>query len=507
MKTRTYSQGSAFSVVSLFLSVIMLGLPLIFTNGYYNITETKAVFYYVCAVLLLMFSVFSWTVNRITLPEEHKLKRLKPNILDISMLAFGIFVFLSGILSQYSADVWTGISARYQGVITVLLYIAVYFAVSRDYRFSQGFLFCCIGALSIVSIIGVLNCFDIDLLGIYSYLSPENKRIYISTIGNINFYSSYMCLLLPLVLCGFCSTKGAVSRVIYTVSLIMTSFGMMVSGSESFVIGFVFSVLVFPFFLMKETEKLKRFLFGIIIILLSAQLFKLIYSLAPVKNVKIPKLLLFILHPAITALLIVICLAVILILHKNEGSIKYIKIVYIVAFTAILLTIVLLFILANTRGIGELNKYFKISDRWGTRRGGTWKQCISLFGDFSLKEKLFGIGPETLYRFLEAKGSQAGKSLDQAHNEYLQYLLTTGIFGLLSYISVIICTSITVVRKLKNDVFAVALFLGLVAFWFQGIVNMAQPFTTPVMYLYISVIGGMYCNKSNKINLSRAEQL
>jgi len=88
--------------------------------------------------------------------------------------------------------------------------------------------------------------------------------------------------------------------------------------------------------------------------------------------------------------------------------------------------------------------------------------------------------------------------MDKTHNEYLQYLLTTGIFGILSYISVIVTVLISVIKKLKSNALAVGLLSGLIAYWIQAAVNIAQPFTTPIMYIYIACIGGLLYNERSK---------
>ncbi len=483
---------SVLSVTGIFLSALIFGLPLVYTNGYYNITETKSGFYYGVSIVFLfvtlIFSIIRFSLDKKGENSEKVSLRLYP--MDTALLVFGFFVLMSGILSQYQSDVWLGGASRYQGVITVLLYIAVYFAVSRNYSFSQLFLIAAIVSFSLVCIIAVLNCFNIDLLGIYKYIPAYYKTMFISTIGNINFYSSYLCLIFPLVLCGFCSTREILSRVIYTCALVIGACGMVVSGSESFVIGFVFSVLIFPFFLMKDSEKLKKFLIGVLIILMSAQLFRLVFELVSEKNSVIARLMEFILSPVVTALIFVICISIIFVLHKFPEKRNAVKLTYYIAFAVFMSGIILLFILANTRGLGELDIYFRFSDSWGSYRGGIWKQCIEVYSSLSVKDKLFGVGIESAYRVLQDNLMNSGLNLDQAHNEYLQYLLTTGVFGLISYLGVIITTVVTVVKNQRNNTFVIALLCGLIAFWFQGLVNIAQPFTTPIMYVFISMIGG-----------------
>ena len=69
--------------------------------------------------------------------------------------------------------------------------------------------------------------------------------------------------------------------------------------------------------------------------------------------------------------------------------------------------------------------------------------------------------------------------------------MTTGAFGLTAYLSVIGTTVYTVIKKLRSSTLAVALLTGLISYWMQATVNIAQPFTTPIIYIYIACIAGM----------------
>lgn len=489
------------SAVGIYLSLAFFGLPLIVTDGYFNITETKSRFFYIVSIALIIctavygvFRAFSEKNKGFSLSEKLK----KPSATDISLLIFAGFVLMSSALSSYQKDVWWGGSSRYQGAVTVLLYILVYFIVSRGYGNSQGFLFSAVAAFSLVCIIGVFNCFDIEILGFYDELPDNYKSAYVSTIGNINFYSSYICLLFPLVMCGFCQTKEKLSVIVYSFALVTGSLGMMVTSSESFVIGFVLSMVIIPLFLSGDVAKLKKYLLGTLTVVISSQIFNLIYSLSEEKNVEISELLSIFVRPYVAAVIAAVCISVYFLLDKKPDTVKVVKKIYIVFLCVGFTGTVICFALSNTVGIGSLDGYFKITEEWGTYRGLIWKQCIEAYSEFSFGEKLFGIGPEALYRVVETAEVFGERKLDQAHNEYLQYLLTTGTFGLLSYLSVILSITVTVVKRLRHNTLAIGAFAALVSYWVQAIVNIAQPFTTPIMYLYIALIGGMLLWENKK---------
>lgn len=483
------------SSVIIYLVLLMFGLPLIVTDGYFNITETKSVYFYVLSIFLIVAAGFFASKNKegTQTGESSLIRRAQLSHMDKAMLVFCFFVFLSALFSSHP-DVWLGVSSRYQGFITVLIYVVVYFIISRNFTSAQSFLLFSVLAFSVVSVIGVLNCFDIDVFGLYDGINANYKTMFLSTIGNINFYSSYICLLMPLVVSGFCLSDAKISRGVYTVALVIGSLGMMVTSSESFVVGFASSLMIMPLFFYNRIHRFKRYLISLIIIVLSSQAYMLVYKSYGEANLAVSKMLSVFVNPFVAATVIVLCLGAYFIACKAPKGIGIMKKVYPVLLGAFVLGICLSFILANTVGIERFNGLFKITSEWGTYRGKIWNFCVNEFFGFGLKDKLFGIGPESLNYITAGAKLFEGKSLDQAHNEYLQYLMTTGIFGLGAYLGVIGTTIYTVIKKLRESTLAVALLAGLISYWMQAAVNIAQPFTTPIVYIYIACIAGMARN-------------
>lgn len=483
------------SAVIVYLVFLMFGLPLVVTDKYFNITETKSVYFYILSIALVAATGFFDSKSReLSKPtEESFLKRVALSPMDTAMIVFCGFVFLSAIFSG-RPDVWIGVSSRYQGFITILLYVAVYFIVSRNFTAAQSFLLFSVLSFSIVCILGVLNCFDIDIFGFYDGINKNYKTMFLSTVGNINFYSSYICLLMPLVVSGFCLSDGKISRGVYTTALIIGSVGMMVTSSESFVVGFASSIMIMPLFFYGRLHRFKRYLISLIIIVLSSQAYMLVYRIHGQGNIAVSALLSVFVYPAVAVIVVTLCLVSYLIACKAPAGINVMKKVYPALLVIFVVGICTCFILANTVGIEPFDEYFRITSEWGTYRGKIWRFCVKSFLAFDIKDKLFGVGPESLSYVTAGAKLFEGKSLDQAHNEYLQYLMTTGIFGLAAYLGVIGTTIYTVIKKLKDSTLAVALLAGLISYWMQATVNIAQPFTTPIVYIYIAFIAGMARN-------------
>ncbi len=482
------------SSVIYYLVGIMFGLPLIFTDGYFNITETKSIYFHIISIALIAYVVSGGSKSKKSASAEGcrgSLAKISLSVTDKAMAFFCAVMLVSCIFAKYS-DCWLGLSSRYQGFYTILIYTVIYFIISRNFTSAQGFLFFAVFAFSIVCVLGVLHCYGIDPLGLYNGIGESYKTSFLSTVGNINFYSSYMCLLMPLVVCGFCLSEGKISRTVYTVALVLGSFGMMVTSSESFVVGFGSSLLIMPLFFYSRPHRLKRFLISIVVIVLSSQVYMLIYNLSGKGNIAVSRLLKILVNPYISSAIIIGCVLAFLIVHKFPDKIKILKILYPLCLVAFVLSVGICFILANTVGLPRFNGAFKITSEWGTYRGKIWRFCVKTYlYEYSFKEKLLGTGLETLQKVTASAKLFERKSLDQAHNEYLQYLMTTGIAGLSAYIGVIGSVIYTVVRKLKESTLAVALLTGLISYWMQATVNIAQPFTTPIVYVYITCIAGM----------------
>ena len=496
MKTKLRkTEESCLSVwVRNFLTAIMLGLPLIVTNAYFNITETKYVYYIVCAVFLIVPCLSYVFKDLKKAKEKGEIPNRKEGFttIDWTVTAFGVSVLASALFSSHPADAFLGLTARYQGAVTVAVYILVYYIVSRNYSLRQNYLFFAVAAFCIVSILGVLNCFDIDPLGFYNNLRSDYKTIFVSTIGNINFYSAYFCLLFPLVICGYSLTKKKVSRVVYSFALVTGTFGMMVTASESFAVGFCISMLIIPLFFFSDRKKILYFLQSVAIITVASQLFNFVYDKAEATNITLSKAITVFLRPEISVTVLILSIVLYIVIHLFPDKLKLFEKMYIALLILLVLAGATLFALSNTVGLGRLDSYLRLTGDWGTYRGTIWRFCLRAYREFSVKDLLFGIGPECLQHLNFESAVFGNKAIDQAHNEYVQYIMTTGIFGIVSYAGIIFATALTVIKKLRYSTLAVGLFAGLTAYWIQAAVNLAQPFTTPIMYLYIAAIGGMW---------------
>ena len=151
----------------------------------------------------------------------------------------------------------------------------------------------------------------------------------------------------------------------------------------------------------------------------------------------------------------------------------------------------------NIQRYGALADYLEFNGSWGTNRGYVWQATWKAFGDLPFIKKLVGYGPDTfrmfaLDFFYDELAAATGQRFDNAHNEYLQYLVTIGWLGLLSYLLFLVSMGLQMVRGMVRNPCAAGLFVAVLCYLAQAVVNINLPIVTPMVWLLLSCGGAVY---------------
>jgi O-antigen ligase len=146
----------------------------------------------------------------------------------------------------------------------------------------------------------------------------------------------------------------------------------------------------------------------------------------------------------------------------------------------------------NASGFGALGRYLVIDDRWGTNRGFVWKACLKFWNDLPFVKKLIGYGPETfgilaVQEYYQEMVSLTGYVFDNAHNEYLQYLVTIGVGGLFFYVGSLLTGCARMLKAREKSPYCAAAACAVLCYAAQATVNLCIPIATPVMWLLLSI--------------------
>lgn len=482
-------------VTAIYLFVVFLGLPLVIHRGYFDITEAKYVFFllvsgaYVFLTLLLFF-----IGRRAVLPfAPNKALRVPDIGMGLFLLAFVVGSLLSG-----EPGALLGLGARYQGVLTALCYALVYACVSRNFYFPKlSFLGLIIG-FSLACVLAVLNDFGLDPLHMVRALPEEQRWQFVSTIGNTNFYSAYLGTLLPVLLTGWCFAKRRFYQISCGLALLCGFAGMLPSASESFMLALLTGLWLLPLLLMQYPRALRRLFMALIAMAVTLAGLRLIRLFVPTLHF-LSFSLRALTHPATLLLLGLASGCLLLLLAKREAPINGRRVYLLVSLGLVALGIGFI-VLRNTvfaaQSFGRLDRFIRLNEDWGTDRGRIWVYCLDAFRSFSPLEMIFGKGPCFLALYDIQHPLFADAILDTAHNEYLQYLLTIGIAGLLGYCALLVGTVSAAYKHAKESPLALALIVGIFAYAAQAIVNIAQPASTPILFLLLGMAAGCAGQKS-----------
>jgi hypothetical protein len=481
---------AATMLTTVYLCALFLGLPLVFGDFYFNITETKQ-YYFLCTsgvyLLLLLFA-------RIALPPDYGVRRARVDIHPAVIALFSFFAvsLVGSFISRYPGEAFYGENNRYQGLLTLFCYACLVFALSRreiDLRWPErAYLL----AAGIVSLLGLLHHFGADPIGFYEDLSASDQGRFLSTIGNANFFGSYMVLSFSVAI-GYClraSTRK--SRAFAVLSLALVSFGSLIAGSDSVVLGLLAVAALAPLLLFSDAAALRRLPLGWVVFFLCAFVFGQIAALLP-SATYLSSFVTKLSRPSVSLPLAAAAFALWLALRRTKPerlsrAIRPYAITLLSALLAGALILVLLNTVLRELPLGSFARYLRFSESWGTDRGKIWTFVLRLYAKLPVAQQFFGASSGALFHADAVSPLFPDAALDTAHNEYLQYLVTNGALGLMSYLAALAFTIRAGVRRSKYEPIYRGLTLAVMAYAAQAAVNIAQPMTTPIFFVLLGIL-------------------
>lgn len=486
---------TAERVASVGVFALLALYPVILTDKYFNITITRYLFFTITSSLFFALCLILKT-NTISKPEKLDKSMLSGiSRADIFFTAYVVVSVFSTIFSDYGAAAVSGGAGRRMGLLMIISMYFAYLFISKFYRIKEyEFLF--FGAVgAFMGLFGMLQYIGLDPLGLLDGLSELDSVRFVSFMGNINIYSSFICIVLPLAMYMFCFSEGRKSA-FWLFVVFATFIGFMTTISDSGYLGLGAALVVLAVLTAKEKKTFQKFFLTVITLLISAGIFDFIWRLfgdpehpssVPNDIIKDPKVVL-----AGTVVCAVIIIAINFI-NITEKAFKYIRrfiIIAAVALAAVCIALVLWVTLTDMEidpnGVG---KYFKLSKTWGNGRGFAWSRLLEIYAELPLHKKLIGTGPDTIAYEMVSRHNEEMQELfgfyyDNAHNELIQYLVTLGLFGMLSYVC-LVGSAVRSSLKAENMV-SKAMILPIVAYFAQSLVNISQPMTTPLFFVFLA---------------------
>lgn len=495
---------------------MMLGVfPFYYQNGYYDMGDAKYLFFRNVTLGMLALVLVSF-VCTLLVERGKNMKRPQLSLMDRIVLAYMAAALISWILSPYSAEAWTGSSGWYMGLLSQLLFVGIYFCVSR-FGSDRKWVLWLTGVSGMLTFaFGYLHRFGVDPLGLYEGI-PERRRSFLGTIGQPTWYSSYVCIALSMMM-GFYiirfweDTSQAKKERLLTAGFLFLGFCSAVTqNSDSIYIGIGLAFVFLLWYALGALRIWKQYMEVVLTAVLAAKITGILRTVFAERARKLDRLSLIVTNGKIGW---VILAAAVLIYaaacwtenrpaawrEKGRVWVYRFRIVFFAVLFLAACSVPVLMWLVTTGRITEKSDfwiqtgYLAYNEGWGTGRGRTWSYCVRVFAEYSPVMKLFGCGPDALdfyssaYHAEELRSMWGGQKLTNAHNEWLNALIDYGIVGAVSYISVFAAAFIRSVINRKNQPYLIALGTAVLALAGHNFFCYQQAVCTPLIFIIIGMI-------------------
>ena len=501
-----FAQITALLVLTLFCVHPLVISP----DTYYNITITKLISYLVimglfallCAAALVLYrrEVFATPISLKLRPYEY------------ALLAYWLVMLVSALLSDYRREAFLGASKRSEGFLMMSVYLLSVVVIGRLYQFRERHLTALCEVACLVSAYGILQYYGIDFL----HLAPVEVAgihgpdlVYISTMSNRNFLSTYLCLAFCACLVLFSASPAPATSKFkckwqYLFMGWILFYMLLLGQTEAGYVGILFSVaLLLPLLLLDLHSAGRFFLFlsgCCLLVWVSVQL----HDPAWQSSVWTP------LAPWFLLAAFVLAVIAPLLWHLPTPFPPFIKITpkiwrivwYTLLVILMIATLVAIPKLAHRTGHPILQEAAEIlqgnfDDTFGSNRLFIWKRTLRMVPD----KPLFGHGPDTFYpafmaRFGEEAIAKNYNRYDKAHNEYLQILFDNGALGLLSLLSFAGLIIAGLVKRCAKPAHA-AILLALACFLIQAFFSFSTPFAHPLVWAFWGIGASLLYQKES----------
>lgn len=492
----------------------MLGLfPLYYEDGYSEIGDVKYAFFKNTTLFMLALVVAALAV---TLLITKKVRWMKDRIsvMDWVVASYLAVAVFSWLMSPYRGDAWAGSTGWNMGLLSQLLFVAIYFAASRLGTDKQWAFWTMGASGAFVFLIAYLHRFGIDPLHFYDSLTEDLKLMYLGTFGQATWYSSYLCVVLPVMMGIYMAVdwkngkgKGRKWKRILMAGFVFLGFGSAVTqNSDSAFIGLGFAFLFLLWFALDDFRMWKQFVELVLLAVSAAKLTGLLQMLFPQRVPKLEPLSFLATKSWGGWLVLALAIAVYLITcqaekgripffgHTFHTRVRRFRVIFYILIVLALLSFPLIIWMVTTGriaggGVLQQGGYLVFDDNWGNGRGWTWNYCVRVFSEYSPFMKLFGCGPDALSFYSSAHHAQevqeiwGGLALTNGHNEWMTALINYGMIGLLTYGSVFVVTVIRVVKNQKVRPVLLAAGAAVLSYMGHNFFCYQQCCCTPIIFI------------------------
>ena len=464
--------------IAVYLGIVTLILvPLCIKGSYFGLIELKARAFLYAAVPAVLLAAVLAAAGIFFDGDRRKNSVRKSAILLLIISLWSLFSSFMSISPELSL---TGSRGWKVGSIMTVVLILTTIIVSGNLQFHSYMLLPIMAVNIFINALAVIQSAGINVFGLQNGLIKEQYYVYMTTIGNSNSYSGYLCLLLPLFWGAFLSCKERATELLYGLFAAVGFMGLIMAESDSSYAGIGICLLFMLLFVFGSDDHAEQYLKRSSVLLVlygGCLLFVRYFPMFEAKRAEFAGLSWKMLCSPVPEILIscgilLYLLAGRLIQSKKERCL-------LIALEALIIVTICGF---------AVNLVMNFNDGWGNGRGEIWRISWEYFCKLPLRYKITGIGPEMVFQAFIAHLAETGSNVVTAHSDIMQVLLTQGIVGLALYFAFWGYLTALFFRKKLWKSTSVVFFFPLAAYWGQSLFCTVYPITAAVF----SFMTGLY---------------
>ena len=502
-------------LVTAYLLLLLVVYPFYMKEGYVEIGKAKYSFWIrislsTAAILLLFFVI--------QLIRELKEKSLHLQATDVSILIFAGTLFLTFVLAVDRKEALFGTEGWNMGFALYGVLCLLYLMIQLLWKPDKWILYLALFASGVIFLLGILDRFSI-------YLIPLEIRNpgFLSTLGNINWFTGYLVIFTAVSASLFLLSEEKAMTVFSAIITLLGFAAGFGQGSSSVFLFFAGLFLTLLWIASYEKRRMPRLMILWGMWCLSAQIIRLMRMLIPdgyqydTENLcgdfTGGNLTIFLL--VIGGLLL--GGASILVKRKEHGRWIRRGLGIFGGILAAFVAVVMLYsYFCVSKGMELPEFYDRLpwgDDSWGNGRGMTYRAAMMILTQMTPLQKLVGVGQDCFSAYAYSIPQVADElwqyfgndRLTNAHNEILTMLVNHGMIGIISYLSIFITYVYKTVKQSKNP-YSISIAVAVICYLVHNMVSFANVLNLPFLIILLAM-GVKWCNimmpKKNKRLRSR----
>lgn len=438
-------------LLEVYLVIMLAVYPLFMADGYRDLVYRKWGLLLYASALFLAGSAAAAVPAVIRLLREKK--RPVFSVTDGFVLLYLVCVLISFAGAADRKGAVMGVPTWYMGLVAQLLFVGIYFAVSRGcvrlgylrYLTAAVFLILC-GMV-------ILQRFGVDVLSLYADLPEEVKLNFVATMGQVTWSSSYISILLIAGIGIYYCSAGGRDKYFMGCCLAAGFATEAVLNCDSGMIAAACAMLLLLWFSLAQRERLMAFLEIVMIAAASFGGTGILERIFKKRMVPIDAVYLYAAQSAVPYVILAAAAVLYLLLRfgvlSMDGEKRKVSIargIYAGFLVLLALAAALLFVL-HGKGYfagSPTENYFRFTVWWGNSRGFIWRVGAAVFQDFNVFRKLFGCGPDGFTAYAYGLMGDAinefwsNQTVPNVHNEWFNAVINYGLAGGAAYLGIFV---------------------------------------------------------------------